>query len=394
MTEVRWKLVVQRCTDYFVDLYSKFFHKKDISERNAEPKQILLVTLGHLGDALIASFIFPLIRERYPKTALDVLTGEWCKPVLENNPYIRDLIFFEHFRANRSSISGWKKFMRHNNTARSALKTILLKRYDLSIEGRVHYPNGNLLCYRGKIKRRVGFGSGGYGSLLTDEVLFPSRSNFHLLDALLEELRIVGIDETLESIKPYFTTSIEVIQKLHPFAFCFQKPFVIIHPESGNIKRRLSREFWLQIVQSIIHATDYMIVICGTEKASSYLSDFLSENLSEGKERIIDTVGKLSLDEFFVLSRYAKAAFTVESLAVHLCAINCETISFYKKGSGTLFFPIPNKKSTMIHNHLPSKGAIVHPKIVNHFVNDIESKETTALVAEIIQSLVSRENKA
>jgi heptosyltransferase-3 len=243
------------------------------------------------------------------------------------------------------------------------------------------------LSYRGGITRRIGFGSGGYGSLLTDEILFPSQPNFHLIDALVEELRRIGIDVRGEHIQPYFTPAVEAVHTSHPFASYFHLPFIILHPESGNIKRRLGREFWLRIVQNILRTTDHMVMVCGIARSSSDLSRYLSVSLSNGKDRIIDTVGKLSLDEFFVLSRYARSAFTLESLAAHLCSINCETISFFNNGSGALFFPLPNKKTTVIHNHLPSKDAYVHPKIVNHYVNEIESEETFALLKEIIHSI-------
>jgi len=409
MTDVFWKRMLQRGTDAIVDLYAKYFvadisrvqtlpssvlrtsaGKHATSPQQSQLNQILFITLGHMGDALIASYAFPLIRRRYPDAAIDVLAGEWCAPVLENNPYIRDHIIFDHIRVNRSDAAIIKKFLRHRTTARSALKTIRSRKHDCSIEGRVHYPNGTLLSYRGDISRRIGFGSGAYGALLTDEVAFPSGTNFHLLEALAEELKRIGIEASLDSFQPYFTTAIHSEKRPHPFAGYFAKPYIILHPESGNPGRTVRNEFWLRVVSDILRLTDDTVIVCGTTPSSSELSSVLSSTLDGGKERIINASGKLTLDEFFILSSHARAALTLESFAAHLCAINCETISFFRKGSGALFFPFPNRKSTVIHDHSESEGVQLHPKIVNHFVSEIDSEETWKFVVTTIRSLAHR----
>ena len=388
------KKILQRVTDFLVDAYVKFFKKKNVFELLSEPKNILFVSLGHLGDALILSYIFPLIHKRYPDAKIDVLTGEWCKPILQNNPYVRNIIVYNHLKQNRSDINIWEKILIQRETSKSALSIIDSQKYDLSIEGRISHPNGNLLCYRGRIKRRIGFGSGGFGSLLTDEVLFPTRSNFHMLDAILEELKIIGIDEPLTSITPYYTISDDSISRSHPFLDYLNKPFVILQMETGKsdkFDRTMNKEFWLEVVRNILSKTNYYIIVCGTSEKSSDMVNYFLSTLNDNKEKIIDATNKLSLDEFFILSKYAKVAFTLDSLAVHLCAINCETLSFYKNCVGTLFFPVSNKKAIVIHNHLPSKDAEVHPNVSSDYVDEMESSGTCEIVNKFIASFIEKE---
>ena len=393
-TESLIKRILQRITDFFVDAYMKFFKKKNVSLLLSEPENILFVSLGHLGDALILSYIFPLIRAKYPNSKIDVLAGEWCKPILEGNPYVRSIIVYNHLKQNRSDITLWKKNLVQRKTSKSALSIIRSQKYDLSIEGRISHPNGNLLCYRGRIKRRIGFGSGGFGSFLTDEVLFPAKSNFHMLDAILEELKIVKINGPLKSITPYYTPSSDAAFSKHPLADYFNNPFIILQMETGKsdkFDRTMNKEFWLEVVRNILGKTNYYIIVCGTSEKSSDLVNYFLSKLSDAKEKIIDAINKLSLDEFFILSKYAKAAFTLDSLAAHMCAINCETISFYKNCVGTLFFPISNRKATVIHNHLLSRDAEVHPNVNNHYVEDMESNETYEIVNKFIVSLNEKE---
>jgi ADP-heptose:LPS heptosyltransferase len=223
--------------------------------------------------------------------------------------------------------------------------------------------------------------------LLTDEVLFPTRSGFHILEAVLKKLQKIDINKKLEEIKPYFVTSKKGTLKEHPFAAYFNDFFIIIHPESGNVTRMLSDEFWLEVVQKFLNLKKYKIIICGTSNKSIELINFLLSNLPNAKGFIINAVQKLSLDELFLLAERAKAAITAESLLAHLCAITCETLSLYKNGSGTFFFPIPNKRVTVIHNHLPSKDVEIHPNISNYYFKNIESKQTAKLVDKFIKHL-------
>ncbi|MCW9064863.1 MAG: hypothetical protein OQJ78_01095, partial [Ignavibacteriaceae bacterium] len=334
-----WKKSIQQFVDFFIDLYAKIFVDKNVSEEYEYPQNILFISLGHLGDALIGSYLFPLIRERYPNAQIDVLAGEWCKPVLQNNPYVRKLIYFNHFRMNRSEISWWKKIRIHIMSSRSTLKIICSQHYNLSIEGRISHPNGNLFCYRGNIKRRIGFGSGGFGSLLTEEVPLSAGPDCHFLQAELEALKKIGINKKLEDIRPYFFISEKLAKEKHPFESYFRESFLVIHPESGYPLRMMSEEFWLSIIKKILEIGGNKIFLCGTSTKSIELYNFLLSNIPNAKENIINTVQRLSIDEFYLLTEHAKLAITIESLPSHLCSINCKTISFYKDGAGSLFFP-------------------------------------------------------
>ena len=388
-TESSLKKNVQAFIDFFIDLYAKIFIRKNNSNWNTDPEKILFVTLAQLGDALVESYVFPLIKARYPKAKLDVLTCSWCKPVLEHNPYIRNLFFFDHFRMNRVEKSFLKKVARHISTSRSALKNIRAEKYDLSIEGGLTHPNGNFLCYRGKVKRRIGSGSGGFGSLLTDEVPFPSKNGFHIIEALLEKLKRIGIEKKLEEIKPYYNTSNIDNQKLQKFASFSNDPFIFVHPESGNVKRLMSDQFWLEIVRNILDLKKSRVIICGTSDKSHELVSYLLSNIKDSKEWIIDLVGKISLDEFFLLGKKAKAGITLESLAAHLCSINCRTISFYKNGSGAFFFPVPNKSSIIIHNHSLSKEIKTLSSLQSFYINDFGSKRSTEIIDNFLKKILS-----
>ena len=385
-TESNWKRIAQQFIDFFIDLYAKTFIKNRKLKNYNNPDKILFIILAQLGDTLVMSYVFPFIHDRFPNSKIDVLCGKWAKPILENNPYINKLIFFNHIRMNRSDRSIWGKLISHIRSSHSALKYIRLQKYDISIEGGVTHPNGNIISYRGGVNRRIGFGSGGFGSLLTDEVIFPEQKNFHILEAVLEELRIIGINKQLNDIKPYFKISEAYDYKDLSITALpdLKTPFVILHPESGNKKRMLSKNFWLQVVKRIISKSDYSIIVCGLKKESSELAEFLLSNITGSNNRISDTVQKLSLDEFFYLSIKATASFTVESLAAHFCSIHSRTLAFYNNGYGRYFFPISKRFVTVIHNHLPSKELLSTPICNSFYVQNFEDEKTYVIVDKFL----------
>lgn len=378
---------LQLITDFVVDLFLKLLNKKT-KEKYKEPQRILLVSLGHLGDVLILSYIFPLIKSHFPNSQLDILVGEWCQPLLKKNPYINNIIIYNHSRQNRADIPIWEKVILHWKSSVNAIRTITSQKYDLSIEGRISHPNGNLICYRGNIQRRIGFGSGGFGSLLTDEVLFPHKENFLMLEAILEEIKKIGINTTLSSIRPYYFIPNEILKKEHTFSTNINDTYIIVHPETGKkdgLNRTIRKEFWLKIVQIILNNTNFKIFLCGTSNKSIELFEYLVCNMTDSNDRIINTIQKLTIDEFCMLSKYAKVALTLDSFAAHICAIYCDTISFYNNCIGTLYFPISNRKATVIHNYLSSQEAKVHFNIYDYYVKNIESSDSIKIIEKYFE---------
>ena len=73
-----WFSYILFIIDIFVDFIG-YFHKK---EKNTVPQTsvptFLIASFGHLGDALMLSYIFPIIKNKYPFAKIDLLVGDWC----------------------------------------------------------------------------------------------------------------------------------------------------------------------------------------------------------------------------------------------------------------------------------------------------------------------------
>ena len=146
-------------------------------------RQILVVQLDHMGDAVLSSPIFPRLRALYPDAAIDVLASPSNREVFEADPEVRrvhlaDRNWFDRRpgrRALGSAVWALGRSLRGHG-------------YDLGIDVRGDILTVFVLALAG-IPRRLGWAMGGGGFLLTDVAAWvPGRHEVESRLALLAML--------------------------------------------------------------------------------------------------------------------------------------------------------------------------------------------------------------
>ncbi|WP_080057803.1 glycosyltransferase family 9 protein [Spirosoma aerolatum] len=343
--------------DVVVDGYARgSYSRRDFGSPNLDTPLILVMTSGHLGDALIVSYIFPLIRQRYPNAQIDVLAGSWCDPIWKGNPYIRRVIHLNHPNTNRRPLSTWGKWQEFYQTAKSATATLHDTVYDFSIDVRFSDSPMHFVLPYLKVKRKIGYGTRGFGGLLDDEFFMPDEE-VHNFDLILKLLKPMGIEADLRTVKPYFVHPAESPDQLWSKldrSVPTQKP-ILIFPESGDEVRMLPLEYWSELAVRLLQESTSPIVFGGQKAFTTNLYEQVRAAEPAFADRLVSAVGKLTLQDMASLSEQAKAAFTLDSLPMHLCCLGCPTLSFQKRGMGIQFFPISSQPTLVIHNHEPSR---------------------------------------
>ena len=221
-----------------------------------------------------------------------------------------------------------------------------------------------------KVKQKFGFGTRGFGGLLDSEFFIP-EGEVHNFDLILMVLKPMGISGSLETVEPYF---------FHPNQFPdqlwakmnrpvpAQKP-VLIFPESGNEVRMLSIDFWAELANRLLTTSPHSLVFSGQKAFTTALYERVRADNPAEAERLVPAVGTLNLSDVASLSEQSQAAFTLDSLPMHLCCLGCPTFSFQKNGMGIQFYPIPSQPTTVLHNHLLSKELTINrPGFVSDYV--------------------------
>ncbi|WP_177225848.1 glycosyltransferase family 9 protein [Arsenicibacter rosenii] len=318
---------------------------------------MLLLTSGHLGDALTLSYLFPFIKEQLPGCVIDVVAGSWCDPILINNPYIRKIIHLNHALTNRSRKSSPAKWQEHIRTTRSAIRELQKESYTVSIDIRFSSAPMHFLLPFIQVGKTIGFGSRGLGGWLDHEYFLPD-TEFHHLDVITALLKPASVNVNLSSIKPYFSFPEKAREtlagKLGPETQP-AKRIALICPESGSPGHFLPDAFWLELARRILSETDCRLIVCGQLAATKELAAKMQAEMPLYATDILDTVNTLTLYELAALASKAAVAVTIDSLPAHLCSALCPTVSYFNHGEGVQFFPINGHPVLLFHNHEKSR---------------------------------------
>ena len=155
------------------------------------PSNILVVEYWNLGDLAILVPFLRNLRAGFPRAKISLLVNESLKTFLEGQGLVDEFIpvcvpWAQHF-------SRWKKYNPFSGHWISFARTIFgirKNQFDWAISGRMDVRDNFLLWLSGAA-RRIGYGLGGGGFLLTDRVA-PDLSRPHRADIWLHLLDAAG----------------------------------------------------------------------------------------------------------------------------------------------------------------------------------------------------------
>ncbi len=346
-----------RLLDRLVDGYVRIRPKKrPVSAPGPVRPVILFLTSGHLGDALILSYLFPAVRQHYPNAVIDVVAGDWCAPVWIGNPYVRRVVTLNHSNTNRSSVSRLAKWVVFAKTTWSAIAALRSSRYDYSIDIRFTSAPMHFLLPFIRVRHSIGFGTRGWGGLLDSEFFLP-EGTFHIATVLGRLLTPMGIETNARTIKPYFTGANEIIGQVWQKIATPQPAtsVVLLCPEAGSDERTLPVQFWQEIAERVLNETDSTLVFCGQQASTTALHESIRQLHPAHSRRLVSAVARLTIQELAALARLARFALTLDSLPAHLNVIFCPTVAFFSNGMGLQFFPINAQPALVLHNHADSR---------------------------------------
>lgn len=360
--------------DLVVDTYARLVGKGQ-KVPPADRPTVLVMTSGHLGDALILSYTFPLIHQRYPGAQIDVVAGSWCDPIWANNPYIRRIVHVDHPGTNRRSLTRAQKWRVFGRTARAAVSRLRDEDYDFSIDIRFSSAPMHFLLPFLRVRHAIGFGSYGWGGLLDDEFFLPD-GEFHNFSVIGQLFARMDVNVDVQTVVPYFPTgnlAVETVWEKLGVAVP-DGPVVLVFPETGSPERELPGTFWHQAVAHLLsQQPDATVVFGGQTPLTSQLYNAARHQYPDRSHRFIPAVGTLTIRELAALARVALFAITLDSLPAHLCVIFCPTVSFFNDGMGLQFFPIGNEPTFVFHNHPTSRNLTLdRPGFVSTYIEQFD----------------------
>ena len=129
------------------DEYMRYVYLVEMQKTNPEaPKyKILVIQQKMIGDVLVSTIICNNLKAAYPDSSIEYLIYPFTKPVVENNPFINEVVLFE----NKYRESKWEFF--------KFLSRVRKQKYDIVIDAYGKLESNLVTLFSGAHKR-IGYG--------------------------------------------------------------------------------------------------------------------------------------------------------------------------------------------------------------------------------------------
>lgn len=268
-------------------------------------EKILVVRTDRIGDVILSTPVLELIKRNFPKCHLAMLVSPYTQALLENNPYLDEVIVDDQENRYKGvrGLYGLAKLLKE-------------KKFDVSI---LLHPSWRLayLLYLAKIRYRIGTAYRFY-SFFFNLKIFQHRKTIekHEVEYNLDMLFPLGItvEKTLPKVYLSHKEEEEGRVLLEEFGVNSNDLVVVIHPGSGNSSLNFPAKKFGHLADMLIEKDGAKIILTG-KKGESDLADIVTKNM---KTSPINLVGKLGLRQLASILNKADLMISNSTGPMHL----------------------------------------------------------------------------
>ncbi len=321
----------------------RLFSKKDMPKRE-NTRNILIVQLWGIGETILTVPAIKALRERYPKTAIDILCTPRNKDIYFNYPFISKL------NVVRLNLFSLKWFVLKN-----------WKRYDIVIDMEEYLNISAIMSfYLGK--RTIGYSHGTRSLTYSRKVKYNDRQ--HTSKTFFDLVKALGVRGTTENLEKlnYTGTDKKIVDLALKYSRIEKKTFLVgIAPGAAESSRSRMwpQENFAELIQRIYKKKNCKIVLIGANHERK-LNEYIIELIKEKRIRrnVINLAGKFNLRQIFYLISRCNVLIGNDSGPMHIgAAMNVKTIGLFGPNLPVRFGPL-NKKSKAIYKDMPCSPCI------------------------------------
>jgi len=298
-------------------------------------KRILVVKLRHLGDVLLTSPVFQVLKNHLPEASIDAFIWSESLPMLEGHPALQDTLLYDRSWKKL----GWRKWVKEIALFREIRK----RKYDVVInltEG----DRGAFAAHLSKAPIRIGFQSEGRRKKdkIYTHLAKPCPTARHTVERNLDALRRMGIFPSLEERELFLYVPEQAKQKVKELLG--DEPFVLIHPASRWRFKCYPQEKMRALVKALLQRGEKVVVAAS---ADAWEQGFVKA-IVEGTQAI-NLAGKLSLKELAALIEMSKALISVDSVSLHMAsALKTPVVALFGPTSELNWGPWQHERSRVV----------------------------------------------
>ena len=282
--------------------------------------KFLVIQTAFTGDVVLATAIVEKIHQFYPDARIDFLLRKGNEGLLENHPFITNVIIWN------------KKHHKKRNLMKIAMQ-VRKERYTHIINPH-RFPTSGFVMFFSGAKYTAGFNKNPFAFSFT-------KSAPHDIAAPYSEKFILET-ERYQLLLADITDNVAALPKLHPTVADFEyvkqfenQPFVCIAPSSVWFTKRFPVDRWAALIDLL--PKEYKIYLLGGPPDKELAESILALTERPGVENLC---GKLSYLQSAALMKGAAMNYANDSAPLHFASamnapvtgVFCSTISSYGFG--------------------------------------------------------------
>jgi len=262
-----------------------------------DPKKILIIRSGGIGDVLMSTPLVKAIRHNYPKSEITYFVGNWSKDALKDNPNINKLYTYDDLIIIRMNISGIRKI----------IKEMKKEHFDLcfNLEKSWHW---GILSYLFKIPTRIGFNRKGEG--FAYNLSTPFKGKKYELEYYLDLARLLNLNIPTNKMEVCLTKQELIKAKKYLKGAIGLAPGGADNPAQQASIKRWPLENYKQLIQNL---PKQKFILFGGKNDLETCNQLQTRNT-------INLAGKLTLKESAAVMKQCKVIITHDAGPMHLAA--------------------------------------------------------------------------
>ena len=282
-------------------------------------KKILILRYRFIGDTVLTIPFIKNVREHFPNAQIDILVSPNSGELLENNPDVNNVIYFDNTRfhkyENRNSVSNIP--IKIYNSFFSCAVGINKEKYDLAFVLKRSFSSA-LLSFLSGAKYRVGFDTELRSFLLTHLVKYHKK--IHELDNFLNCLLSFGIKP--EKYIPQIYLDKKEETKANGFLVRLDrfKPKILIHASSAHPYKQWPKRYFAKLMDHLYEAFEAQFVFTGAKIDTEIYEKIVKWCKNKNKFKVLNLCGLTSIRECYSIYKGLDLAICVDSGNAHIAA--------------------------------------------------------------------------
>ncbi|MGE5805292.1 MAG: glycosyltransferase family 9 protein [Ignavibacteria bacterium] len=290
--------------------------KNDSGGKRIEPKNLLIVRTDRIGDVVLSLPLAGIVKKHYPQCKITFLLRNYTKSLVENHPYIDEVIILHESNQKISLFSN--------------IMVTAAKKFDSCV---IVYPTfiAALIIFLSGIKNRIGTGYRWYSFLFNRKVYeHRKHAEKHELEYNINLLQYFGIYEKTDyaSINFDIKTNDQSLHKVNNLLIAHEiktgVPLIIVHPGSGGSSINFPPEKFKELIGLVDSNLNTQILVTGSENEKDMCGRLIIN------EKIKNFAGLLDLSELIALISRCSIFISNSTGPIHIAAaLGKYTIGFY-----------------------------------------------------------------